>query len=375
MAMDKGMEQAMQSVGEGVRAGEGRSTAEDRRETGGRRERLYGKDLTVEVEVEGSAEVSMMDILRGVAEQCGVVTGCRVRREKTYEITMDEEAGKRKLLDGLRIKGALVQAREINNLDMVVSFINLPVYVEDAVILARLQEWGVRPLSAIKRRKWPGTDIADGTRFLKVRFNEQVRSLPYSTKLETLRGAEYFRVIHDRQVQVCRLCVRPGHILRECPDFKCFRCQKRGHFARECMERGFLVREEEEERRGQPEEEAGGDDGVEGAEEENGGQDEDVEEELDRRYGSDSGDGGGKDDDVEMTEQGRKLEDDVVTKETEVNRRREEQQAVEEGELQRQVGGGEREGKETKEPGLAAKRKAEEDRSRRGRGKGPRSGM
>ncbi|TKS66050.1 hypothetical protein D9C73_000106 [Collichthys lucidus] len=107
-----------------------------------------------------------------------------------------------------------------------------------------------------------------------------------------------------------------------------------------------------------------------GAEEENGGQDEDVEEELDRRYESDSGDGGGKDDDVEMTERERKVEDDVVTKETDENRWREEQQAVEGGELQRQVGGGERERKETKEPGLAAKRKAEEDRSRRGRGKG-----
>ncbi|KAM7410709.1 hypothetical protein PAMA_001922 [Pampus argenteus] len=133
------------------------------------------------------------------------------------------------------------------------------------------------------------------------------------------------------------------------------------------MERGIMAREEEEERRGQPEEEVGGDDGVEGAEEENGGQDGDVEEELDRRYGSDSGDGGGKDDDVEMTEEGRKVEDDVVTKETDDNRWREEQQAVEGGELQRQVGGGEREGKETKEPVLAAKRKA--DRSRRGRGR------
>ncbi|TKS66031.1 hypothetical protein D9C73_000087 [Collichthys lucidus] len=83
-----------------------------------------------------------------------------------------------------------------------------------------------------------------------------------------------------------------------------------------------------------------------------------------------NGDGGGKDDDVEMTERERKVEDDVVTKETDENRWREEQQAVEGGELQRQVGGGERERKETKEPGLAAKRKAEEDRSRRGRGKG-----
>ena len=53
---------------------------------------------------------------------------------------------------------------------MVVSFINLPVYMEDVTILARLEEWGVRPISVIKRRKWSETEIADGTRFLKVCF-------------------------------------------------------------------------------------------------------------------------------------------------------------------------------------------------------------
>ena len=43
-------------------------------------------------------------------------------------------------------------------------------------------------VSPIKRRMWPGTDIADGTRFLKVKFTETVKSLPYSTKFDTLEG-------------------------------------------------------------------------------------------------------------------------------------------------------------------------------------------
>lgn len=83
---------------------------------------------------------------------------------------------------------------------------------------------------------WPETDIADGTRFLKVKFNNVVKSLPYSTKFETLSGTEHFRVIHDRQVKVCRLCIQPGHVVRECPSFRCFRCDKQGHYARECKE-------------------------------------------------------------------------------------------------------------------------------------------
>lgn len=83
---------------------------------------------------------------------------------------------------------------------------------------------------------WPGTDIADGTRILKVKFNDVVKSLPYSTKFETLGGTEHFRVIHDRQVKVCHLCIQPGHIVRDCPSFRCFKCDKQGHYARECKE-------------------------------------------------------------------------------------------------------------------------------------------
>ncbi len=58
---------------------------------------------------------------------------------------------------------------------------------------------------------YPGTDIADGTRYLRVKFPKEVVSLPYSTKFDTEEGMQHFRIMHDRQVKTCRLCMNPGH--------------------------------------------------------------------------------------------------------------------------------------------------------------------
>lgn len=119
-------------------------------------------------------------------------------------------------MDGFKIKNSLIIGKEIENDEMVVSFLNLPTYIEDEIILEKLNDWGVRAISTIKRRMWPGTMIADRTRYMKVEFSEDVKSLPYSTKFETAGGMEHFRVIHDRQIRVCRLCIQPGHVVRDC---------------------------------------------------------------------------------------------------------------------------------------------------------------
>lgn len=202
---------------------------------GSARDGGYKKELTISVELMGDENVTMMALLNGVKEHCGRVMACRFKAQKTYEITMEDGRGKKRLMDGFKIGNTRVMAKEIKSNELVVSFLNLPPYITDGEIEKKMDLWGVKIVSPIKRRKWPGTDIADGTRFCKVQFTDEVQSLPYSTKFETLEGVEYFRVIHDRQMKVCRLCIQPGHILRECPDFKCHRCGKQGHYARECL--------------------------------------------------------------------------------------------------------------------------------------------
>lgn len=197
----------------------------------------FEKELTVTLEITGEDEIPVLELLRCIRVLCGGLIACRATGARKYEVTMSHIKGKERLLDGFKIGECNILAREVCNDELMVSFLNLPAYVTDEEILQKLEGWGVSAASNIRRRMWPGTQIADGTRFLKVKFTDTVQSLPYSARFDTAAGPEYFRVIHDRQVRVCRMCLQPGHILRECPEFFCHKCGVQGHYARECSSR------------------------------------------------------------------------------------------------------------------------------------------
>ena len=167
---------------------------------------LRWKKTTVLAEV-SNGTLSMVEVAEQVRKRGGQIAGVRYITPGKFEFTLKEEAHKAVLLDGFRVGDAVVMGRERRKDEAVVSFLGLPVYITDAEIQARLGEWGAKLLSPIKRRKWPGTDWWDGTRYMRVRFGEIVRSLPYSTKFNTLEGVEHFRVVHDGQVRVCRQCL------------------------------------------------------------------------------------------------------------------------------------------------------------------------
>lgn len=158
----------------------------------------------------------------------------RPRRAKEYEVTLADKKSTDVLMDGVEVNGVFCAVQSLRNKDMVVSFLHLPAYILDDDILGKLRGWGVVPLQPIRRRYYPGTDVTDGTRYVKVRFPKSGLTLPYSTSFVTAEGPRYFRVIHDRQVKTCRLCMDPGHLMRDCLRLICRDYCEQGHFAREC---------------------------------------------------------------------------------------------------------------------------------------------
>jgi len=92
-------------------------------------------------------------------------------------------------------------------------------------------DWGVNPILPLKRRYYPGTTVVDGTRFLRVKFPQEIVTLPYNVKFDTEEGPKFIRVIHDNQLKTCRICASTDHEKKDCPKYICRDCLEQGHFA------------------------------------------------------------------------------------------------------------------------------------------------
>ncbi len=188
------------------------------------------------VDLENVKDARAADIIKAVTERIGDgrILAVRPKQAREYEVTLEREEDTKLLTDGLMINGINCEVKRLQNRDYVVSFMHLPVYLADEEILNKLEGWGVSPISKLKRRVYPGTSIEDRTRYVKTRFPKEVASLPYSTKMETAEGPQYFRLMLSHQVKTCRLCMGTDHVVKYCTEFKCFKCEERGHFARNC---------------------------------------------------------------------------------------------------------------------------------------------
>lgn len=194
--------------------------------------RNYRRENTVTVDVLDNGQIKPDNIIKFVHEHCGVgsMFACVPRSGNLYEITLDGRAPLQYLLEGIKIGDKTYECREIVQNSIMVSFLHLPAYIEDHEIEDTLLSMNIEILSPIKRRYYPGTNIADGTRYVRVKLPPNMQSLPYTIKFRK----EYYRVIHNGQIKVCSLCYSQDHLFRACPKFVCFRCKQQGHYARTC---------------------------------------------------------------------------------------------------------------------------------------------
>ncbi|KAL2095508.1 hypothetical protein ACEWY4_010227 [Coilia grayii] len=196
----------------------------------------YKREWTMLVETENVLGLHAYELIKGIEEAIGIgqLLALRPKQNKQYEATLNSEEACEKLEGGIKFGGWTINFQRLHRAEVMVSFLHLPPELPDRQIIERLIKWGVQPLLPVRRRYYPGTTVTDGTRFLRVKFPKEVVSLPYSTRFDTEDGPQYCRVIHDKQVKICRFCLSPGHVLRDCPAFKCRECLAQGHYAREC---------------------------------------------------------------------------------------------------------------------------------------------
>lgn len=201
-----------------------------------RYQREYKKETTLTMNVKNPDKLTVMMIIKAVEDKTGIgkLYGLRKKTDFEYELTLEEETDFEHILDGILINGQMCEMRKLCATERMVSFLNLPNYISDEEVLQKLTSWGVTPILPLRRRFYPGTTVADGTRFIRVKFPKDVVSLPYNTRIETEEGIKYFRVIHDHQVKTCRICSSVDHEKKDCPHFICRECMEQGHYVRDC---------------------------------------------------------------------------------------------------------------------------------------------
>lgn len=198
----------------------------------------YKKESTVFLHIDGD-NVSKDDLLDHIEALCGedCILACVPRGNRTdYEVTLTDSTKIQLLVPEFQIAETTIKARPIFQSAVVVSVMHLPSYTTDEEIITKIESHKVQIVSPIYRRyyKRKTRKIADGTRYMRVKFPKEVCSLPYALKFDVNGGKEYFRTIHSDQIKVCNRCLSPEHTVRYCDQNQCFLCKKYGHISLDC---------------------------------------------------------------------------------------------------------------------------------------------
>lgn len=115
-------------------------------------------------------EVTALEIMKMIQFMAGGLMAFRRISFNVYKVTLSDEKGKQNILQGLKVDDVNFTGHELSRREVMVSFLRLLAYTTDKEIYTKLQLWGVTPVSPIKQRYWLGTNVADGTRFVRITF-------------------------------------------------------------------------------------------------------------------------------------------------------------------------------------------------------------
>ena len=196
------------------------------------------KELTLVVDVADNKLVTARSVIESAENLCGEgnVLAVVPRSGNLYEITVKDKDASNELCNGaFQVAGIEYRCHAVYSEEKVVSFLHLPAFISDNDIIRKLEAFGAELKSPIKRRLYRGTNVADGTRYVVVKFPPNVSSLPYTMKFDLGNNKfEYIRVKHDNQSKVCSKCLSDDHLYVDCPENKCYRCNEFGHLVRFC---------------------------------------------------------------------------------------------------------------------------------------------
>lgn len=199
--------------------------------------KVFKKECTLTIDNIPNGQFSAGKVIEAAERICGMNTVMAVVPSDNrlfYEITTDSEENAMKLTNGIEIEDRKFNCALQFNKVKVVSFMHLPAYVDDADIIKTLTDRGCELKSDLFRHVHPRTQVADGTRYVHVKFPPGLGSLPWSMRFVTGAGTKYFRVKHNDQRSLCNKCGSPFHKYRQCPQLICEGCDKQGHKVREC---------------------------------------------------------------------------------------------------------------------------------------------
>lgn len=199
--------------------------------------RTYRKECTLRIDNIPHWQFSASKVIEALEKISGdnsILAVVPSENKLSYEITTDNEDNAMKLTNGFEIGenkfNCIFQFNDV----VVVSFMHLPAYIEDEEIIQTLTDKGCEIKSDVFRHVHARTQVADGTRYVHVKFPPGMVSLPWSMKFETGLGPRYFRVVHNNQRTLCNKCGSPLHKYRQCPQLICDGCDEQGHKIKEC---------------------------------------------------------------------------------------------------------------------------------------------